>query len=392
MRRLLTVGTVLFLVTGSFGSVGSVEQSTVMEQAQYTGPSQCDGQTPHPPIRITEDEGPQGFILGDRSPTGDPIYRPGSGVTAGNGTADDPYQIEGWCIAPNPSGVGIHVEDTKAHLVIRDNKLDGRTDETHGGQATGILLHNVENATLSHNEITDHDDTWFEPGTREGGLVIRYSSNIGVVDNTFTSNFQGDLHISGSEAITVADNLFQNKENGLGISLNDATEIKLVGNDFLYSAPSIEDSTEIDLRENHIFEGPSLQLWNTQGIRFSNNTVERSDTVFIEDARHVDFVDNLVEDSFNWGLIVRRSSDVGIHRNNIEDNKLGGLLLQSMIDPLDATANWWGASNGPSGGIGDACTGTTADGDGDKIGTVEDGSMICFDPWLESPNPDAGAG
>jgi len=41
-------------------------------------------------------------------------------------------------------------------------------------------------------------------------------------------------------------------------------------------------------------------------------------------------------------------------------------------------------------GAPDACTNATADGQGDKITTSN--AEVCFAPWLEAPNPDAGAG
>jgi len=61
-----------------------------------------------------------------------------------------------------------------------------------------------------------------------------------------------------------------------------------------------------------------------------------------------------------------------------------------LDEPVDATDNWWGHETGPSGGTTDACTSTTADGQGDAITTSN--AEVCFAPWRTSPNPDAGAG
>jgi hypothetical protein len=48
----------------------------------------------HPPIETIEDEGPNGFALANVEGAA-AVPRPGSGVLAGTGTADDPYLIQG---------------------------------------------------------------------------------------------------------------------------------------------------------------------------------------------------------------------------------------------------------------------------------------------------------
>jgi len=75
-----------------------------------------------------------------------------------------------------------------------------------------------------------------------------------------------------------------------------------------------------------------------------------------------------------------------VHDNNIHDNDDFGLEVSAGVT-VHAENNWWGAANGPSGGTTDACTSTTADGNGDAIS----GGDVCFDPWRTSPNPGAGA-
>lgn len=107
--------------------------------------------------------------------------------------------------------------------------------------------------------------------------------------------------------------------------------------------------------------------------------------------------DNIVENNGDAGIRITDSSSVGeeppsgtiLKANNIESNAGHGLNVEAHDGPVDATDNWWGHDTGPSGGIIDACTGTTADGDGQSIAI--DGTDVCFDTWLTEPNPDAGA-
>ena len=54
------------------------------------------------------------------------------------------------------------------------------------------------------------------------------------------------------------------------------------------------------------------------------------------------------------------------------------------MEPVDAKQNWWGAANGPSGGVEDNCTaGKVANGQGDRI---FESSEVCFYPWCVNDN------
>jgi hypothetical protein len=60
-------------------------------------------------VHHPREQGRNGFVW-DGPVTGDQVYRPGSGVVAGYGTAANPYVIEGWCISGadwGPPGIAI---------------------------------------------------------------------------------------------------------------------------------------------------------------------------------------------------------------------------------------------------------------------------------------------
>ncbi|HCC70788.1 MAG TPA: hypothetical protein DEQ09_06520 [Bacteroidales bacterium] len=63
-----------------------------------------------------------------------------------------------------------------------------------------------------------------------------------------------------------------------------------------------------------------------------------------------------------------------LNYNKIFDNYEYGCYNNGA--DVDATHNWWGASNGPSGGVSDPVTGRVADGTGDRIS-----SNVQFDPF-----------
>jgi len=91
---------------------------------------------------------------------------------------------------------------------------------------------------------------------------------------------------------------------------------------------------------------------------------------------------NIVRDTVSAGLIlgvgisVINSAGVEAHNNNIEGNASFGMLVVGASGVVNATNNWWGSSDGPSGvgpGSGDAVT-----------------ANVNFSPFLTEPNPEAG--
>lgn len=185
------------------------------------GPDRCDGRVPHPPIRVTENRGPQGFIVGREPVTGQPIYRPGSGVVAGNGTAEDSYVIAGWCITPQGAeaaenrtsgrleSAGILVQGTSAHVVIRDNVVDGRAVHTpipDDRQKAGVQLEDANHVSIAHNTIESNDFA---------GVLAHESSKLRLGHNTIRNNDFG-VAFSHSRGFVLRDNALG--AGGLGIS------------------------------------------------------------------------------------------------------------------------------------------------------------------------------
>lgn len=74
---------------------------------------------------------------------------------------------------------------------------------------------------------------------------------------------------------------------------------------------------------------------------------------------------------------VASANTVVAHMNSLTGNAEFGLTNQSSFN-VDATCNWWGASNGP---------GPVGPGSGDKVSTG-----VTFSPWFLSPNGACGGG
>lgn len=198
-------------------SAGSRAPIDLPFPAQGTAqPGDC---VPHPPIRITEEQGPQGFILGHDPVTGEPIHRPGSGVTAGDGTEEDPYVIERWCIvaARTPYyglATGIWIEGTDAHVMIRDNVVRG--SPVSGTSADGVRLQEAENVTVRSNTIED---------TGGIGVFLAVAQSNRIHDNTIRGH-SGDVLSAavlayGSDRNRISGNTIEDSAAGIGLVFAD---------------------------------------------------------------------------------------------------------------------------------------------------------------------------
>lgn len=184
---------------------GSAPSLPAIESERSTG--SCGPRYLHPPIRITEEQGPHGFVLG-RESDGDPIYRPGSGVVAGNGTTEDPYVIAGWCTswideesrAPDaPRRAGIAILGTDASVVVRDIFVRGPPSALAEHRGTGVLIRDAANVTLEENRIDRHD---------VGVALEEVSRNVTVARNNLSGNDKVGVAASRSRSVTITGNTF----------------------------------------------------------------------------------------------------------------------------------------------------------------------------------------
>lgn len=265
------------------------------------------GCTPHPTIRIEQNEGPLGFVVGWDSFTGEPIYRPGSGVTDGTGTAQDPFVIEGWCLrsstVANPVLSGMFIANTDAHLVIRGNVVDSAVQGSYG-----MYLWGVANVRVEENTIGSQDTA---------GVRLRTATDSLVANNTIRFNSWYGVQVGqGSTGIRVQD--------------NHVTYNALYG---VYILNAAHGNT---VRNNH-FE------LNQIAVRFFNG--------------HNNLIEDNVMTKNHWGVfnsvvssgnVVRGNNIDGSHEHGVENN---------VNTDVDARGNWWGCPYGPGGAGCDTATG-----------------------------------
>lgn len=413
----------LIMVLGSVPVDGAMSEDTVTTNVGPI-PDACGDRIPHPPIQITTDAGPQGFVLVEGTPT----YRPGSGVLDGSGTEQDPYLIEDWCIfqrdllpqelqpvvEPNQQDRGIEIKDTTAHVVVRNTVILGYPE-------TGILLERADNVTLEENLVTGNT----------AGIDISESDGLLVEANQVTDNVQG-LGVSEAEGATiVANTATGNDRDGIEVARspdavirgNNASDNRFQGLVVVGGSPGsvvLENeatgntdgisvfSDDVIVRQNHVEEngGAGIEIVGAEDDVVQGNTVADNGRGIEIDrgSRQTGIVENtvsgndvgirLVTHGFflpaddtrvranavlanGVGVVVDGSVvDTRLRDNNIHSNVDGiGVDATGADDPVDAVENWWGCPDGPDDA---ACD--------DVIGEAT------YDPWLTAPNTDAGAG
>jgi len=274
---------------------------------------------PHPPIVVVGDTGPTGLVLATHPLTGEPIYRPGSGVVGGRGTAEDPYLIEGWEVP------AIRIQGTTAHVEIRGNSIG--VAAAPGGVAS---------------------------------LHVEDAGDVRVADNEVLSTTSGIL-VTGSDDITVEDNVVQGGQAGID---GDATEGLLVrGNTVTDANYAVRMNNVGDLlvEGNELIDtaatmGTGVLLQACREVVVEANRIVRHHTgVYAVDTDGARVRDNDIS-SFSRGINFWFSDDEVIERNTIAGHATGAIILIESNDGVvrdnDLTGGLTGVDlRGPGSGI-----------------------------------------
>lgn len=310
-------------------AVSSLPVASIGNTSSGTVSDECIAKMPHPPIRITEETGPQGFILG-YGPDGEPIHRPGSGVVNGTGTAENPYVIEGWCITPQVpdedettdvplvgtptatpvSSTGIVILNTTAHVVIRDNVVDGHAldaPEIDDQQEVGILISNAENVTLASSTITNN---------LEG--VHLFGSQPTVQDNTIKHNSGVGIRATATQGAIIENNSIA--KNGAGIRMTDVDNVKIKTN-------MITDNKGEGIHLDHSRD-PLVQ-----GNKIGRNGWRGDGGIVVTSSKGGLFSNNLLSQNIRQDILLASSTQVQLRNNTIVgEGVIAGLAIEGT-DP-----------------------------------------------------------
>ncbi len=192
---------------------------------------------------------------------GDANFTAANGVTAGTGTAMDPFLIEGWDINgstqlyPSP----LQIQGTRAHFAIRDVSV-------HDFPGDGILAGAIELENVSNAQI----------------------------ENVSVSNSSVGLGLDGVTNLLVANSTFVNFYE---LYAQDVSNSSFEGNAFLQGSWSLHASHDVTVRDNSF--GSDLEIWNSLRISvLANGEIPRGvylvGTDAAEYASHTITPDNLV--------------------------------------------------------------------------------------------------
>jgi parallel beta-helix repeat protein len=146
------------------------------------------------------------------------------------------------------------------------------------------------------------------------------------------------------------------------------------GIDLYYSSSNLISGNEIF---DNAYEGIYLG-WSDSNRIIGNHIYENDCGIWIECADNNEILCNNIRDNSEWsGIMVDYYADYmdcyssgnSIRNNNIVGNMDYGLFNGSDMETVDATDNWWGATDGPS----------HSPGSGDKVS-----DFVEYDPWLRT--------
>ncbi|UCE80681.1 MAG: right-handed parallel beta-helix repeat-containing protein [Methanobacteriota archaeon] len=153
-----------------------------------TTPAEADqAYTPHDVIQI---DGDSNFVAEN-------------GITGGQGTAEDPFMIEGWVINASlaaGSAGGIVISNTDAHFKISKVRV-----ELGGALYDGIWLSNVRNGWIEDSVLVDNYD----------GITLNSTAGLTIKNNTLMNNSFSGVHAEASEYVNIELNEINGSRHGV---------------------------------------------------------------------------------------------------------------------------------------------------------------------------------
>jgi parallel beta-helix repeat protein len=219
-------------------------------------PARVAALTSHPPISIV---GNTGF--------NNTAYH-GNGVTSGNGSASNPYIIEGWDITTTTLD-GVHVEYTNASFIIRNVYIHGPSP------SNGIFFRNVDNGLVDKSTVTNSYDgitillssatveNCVISSSGEHGIRVLDSKNVSIFNNTITLSMRDGIYTDSLNNTVISENRISNNirdgidvyrstfvllvldnltYNGVGVNLGGSTNNLVHHNNFLYNSVQALDN------------------------------------------------------------------------------------------------------------------------------------------------------
>jgi len=276
--------------------------------------------TSHEPIYI---DGNDDFVVGQ------------NGVVSGSGIESNPYIIEGWDINAS-SADGIRIENTNVCFVVRDCVIhNGYAPDNDIYNNDGVYFYNVTNAKIENCEIYNN----------YYGIYLWYSSDSYITANQIYNNYLCGIFLYAASWNTITECIIH---DNFGTSIvikysewNNITHSKIYDN---YLGIGI-----------NTMASPGSQSWWGFDISLHSNITS-----------------NQIYNNYAEGIYLFGSSNTEIHYNNIYNNTNYGVYNYNSVTQYvaNATYNWWGSADGPSG---------VGPGSGDSVS-----ANVLYESWFTS--------
>jgi parallel beta-helix repeat protein len=255
-------------------------------------------------------------------------------------------------------------------LKIRNNDISGFSGSPASRGLLAIGLGGATQIDATHNRIVG------QPVAGNLGITI-IAASIRIKSNDVRNTFSSAIQVSQVEGVI---RLNQLTDNRVGINLSQSPNC-LVEDNMVESTAAFTAS----------MNAQNFSVGHVRVADASNNAQIRNNTLIggnlgisLLGSAGVVIDSNIVRDTVNAGSIrgigisvFSNSTGAEAHNNNIEGNASFGMLVDGTSGVVNATDNWWGAGDGPSG---------VGPGSGDAVTT-----NVNFSPSLTAPNPAAGA-
>jgi len=284
-----------------------------------------------------------------------------NGVIEGNGTENNPYIIENWCIDADTAD-GIKIENTDKHLIIRNCATYNGYNPINSTYHYGINFYNVTNGKISNcdvynnnyginlQESSNNNVTMNQIYNNDkGGILLQFSSNNNnIFSNRIHNNGGSGITGSSSNSNIISNQIYNNDNYGVGL---------------YYSSNNNITSNQI---YNNLWDGISLHVCSNNNVTLNQIYNNHMEGICLYSSPNNQITNNNIYNN-NYGISFEYSTSNEVHYNNIYNNTKYGFYNYQTYG-ANATRNWWGSSDGPSG---------VGPGSGDSIS-----SGVIYNPWL----------
>jgi nitrous oxidase accessory protein NosD len=266
------------------------------------------------------------------------------------------------------TGGQIGIFARESDLRVRNNDISGFSGSPASRGLLAIGLGSATQIVVAHNRIVG------QPVAGNLGITILMAS-IRIRSNDVRSTFTSAIQVFQTDGVIRSNQLTDNR---IGINLIQSPNCMVEDNVVESTAAFTASVNAQNLSVAHVRVADAS---NNAQIR-NNALIGGNQGISTVGSAGVVIDSNIVRDTVSAGLIlgvgvsVINSAGVEAHNNNIEGNASFGMQVVGASGVVNATNNWWGSSDGPSGvgpGSGDAVT-----------------ANVSFSPFLTAPNPAAG--